>query len=1077
MKASFTDLFIRKPVLAIVVNVVIVIAGLQAIGPGAIFSGIAKLGIPVNESLQHLPGGLTVRQYPRSENATVTITTVYVGASADLVRGFVTTPLEQAVASADGIDYIESKSMLGFSSISVRLKLNYDQTKALADITAKVNQVRNDLPPEAEVPSIAVQSADSQFASAYLSFASNILSQAEITDYLTRVVQPRRASVAGVQRADILGARTFAMRVWLRPDKMAALNISPSQVRAALAANNYLAAVGSTKGSLVQVNLTANTDLHSVQEFKRLVVRQQNDTIVRLEDVADVVLGAEDYDTEVHYSGETAVFMGIYPLPNANTIDVVKNVRIALDSIKKDLPTGLEARIGYDASEYISQAIGDVTGTLIDTLLIVVVVIFLFLGSMRSALVPIFAIPVSLIGAVFLMQAFGFTLNLLTLLAIVLSVGLVVDDAIVVVENVERHLREGRSPREAAILGARELTGPVIAMTITLAAVYAPIGLQGGLTGALFREFALTLAGAVTISGIVALTLSPVMAANVLRSAAEEERGFTGWVNHHFDRLRRAYGLLLAGTLRSRPYVYAIWIVVSLLTIPMFMFSPAELAPAEDQGVVFGIINAPANATADQKAIYGKAVDKVFLAEPDADLTFQILLPPSAGAMLGADGFGGLVLKPWHAPRTRTVAQIVPAVQAKLNKIPGIQMFATQPAALPGGSNFPVEFVITATADAKELLTFAQKISMQAFTENPGAFYFPPQVDLKYDQPQSQVIIDRDKVAALGLNLSQVGADLAAALGGNYVNRFNIAGRSYKVIPQIERSGRLNPEQLTNVYITGPNAQLIPLSAVAHIVNETVPRTLNRFQQLNSVKLQGIAGVPLDQALKILEKLAKDNLPPGYSYDYTGESRQLRQEGNKFLPAFILAIVLIFLALAVQFNSFRDPFVILVGSVPLALFGALLFTVLKMPNPNMSFFTNGWTSTLNIYAQVGLVTLVGLIAKNGILVVEFANKLQEEGKSKIEAVHEAAMTRLRPVLMTSVATVAGHFPLTLVTGAGAAARNSIGLVLVGGMTIGTIFTLFVLPSVYVLIARDHSAEKARETNPAPALAAEPTYAK
>src|SRR3954471_7654888 len=527
--SSFTDLFIKRPVLAIVVNLLIVIAGLQAWR------------------------SLNVRQYPRSENASVSVATVYVGANAELVRGFVTTPLERAIASADGIDYVESKSLQSFSQINARLKLNYDPTKALAEITSKVNQVRNDLPPEAEVPSISVQSADSQFASAYLSFASEILSQAEITDYLTRVVQPRLAAVAGVQRADILGARTFAMRIWLKPDKMAALNISPLQVRQALAANNYLAAVGSTKGALVQVNLTANTDLHSVGEFKRLVIRQQNDTIVRLEDIADVVLGAEDYDTEVRYSGQTAVFMGIFPLPNANTIDVVKKIRIELESVKKDLPTGLQARIGYDASEYISHAISDVTHTLLDTLAIVMIVIFLFLGSWRSVLVPIMAIPVSLIGGIFLMQIFGFTLNLLTLLAIVLSVGLVVDDAIVVVENVERHLREGRSPREAAILGARELAGPVIAMTVTLAAVYAPIGLQGGLTGALFREFALTLAGAVTISGIVALTLSPMMAARLLHSAADEERGFTGWVNHRFDKLRQAYGRALGRTLKHRP--------------------------------------------------------------------------------------------------------------------------------------------------------------------------------------------------------------------------------------------------------------------------------------------------------------------------------------------------------------------------------------------------------------------------------------------------------------------------------------------------------------------------------------------
>ena len=1061
MKSSFTDLFIRRPVLAIVVNAVIIIAGVQAYR------------------------SLNIRQYPRSENASVAITTVYVGASADLVRGFVTTPLEQAIASADGIDYIESKSLLGFSMITVRLKLNFDQTKALADITAKVNQVRNNLPPEAEVPSISVQSADSQVAAAYLSFSSKILSQAEITDYLTRVVQPRLSSVRGVQRADVLGARTFAMRVWLKPEKMAALNISPGQVRAALSANNYLAAVGGTKGSLVQVNLTANTDLHSVDEFKRLVVRQVNDTTVRLEDVADVELGAEDYDTRVRMTGQTAVFMGIFPLPNANTIDVVRLCRLELDAIKRDMPAGLEAGIGYDASEYISKAIHDVTETLVDTLLIVVIVIFLFLGSIRSALVPIVAIPVSLIGSIFLMQAFGFTLNLLTLLAIVLSVGLVVDDAIVVVENIERHLREGRTRLDAAILGARELAGPVIAMTVTLAAVYTPIGLQGGLTGALFREFALTLAGAVTISGIVALTLSPMMSAHFLRPAADEEKGFAGWVNHHFDRLREGYGRVLGATLRARPFVYAVWLVIFALTIPMYIWSPEELAPTEDQGVLFGILTAPANATADQNAVSARAAEEAFRSVPEVDLTFQLMFPPSNpfAAAQGVNGFSGMVVKPWHAPRQRTVFQILPEVQAKLSRIPGLQVFATTPPPLPGGNNFAVEFVIASTADSGHLLEFAQKIAMKAMQS--GMFAFPPQIDLKYDQPQAEVVIDREKVATLGLNLSQVGADLAAALGGNYVNRFNIAGRSYKVIPQIERIGRLNADQLKDIYISGPGGQLVPLSSVAHIKNTTVPRSLNRFQQLNAVKLTGSPNGTLDEALKALESAAREILPPGYTVDYTGESRQLRQEGNKFLPAFVLAIVMIFHALAVQFNAFRDPLVILLGSVPLAMFGALLFTYLKIPNPNIPYWTNAWTTTLNIYAKVGLVTLVGLIAKNGILVVEFANKLQEEGKGKLEAVREAAMTRLRPVLMTSVATVAGPFPLTLVTGAGAAARNSIGLVLVGGMTIGTIFTLFVLPSVYVLMAKDHRAdgrvaeaesELAPVSHPVP-VPAEPALAK
>jgi multidrug efflux pump len=1047
---TFTDLFVRRPVLAIVVSVVIIIAGLQAWR------------------------SLSVRQYPRSENASVTVATVYVGASAEVVRGFVTTAIERAIASADGVEYVESRSLLGLSLVTARLKLNYDPTKALADITAKVNEVRNDLPAEAEVPAISVQSADSQFAAVYLSFSSETLSQSEITDYLVRAIQPRLSALAGVQRSDIYGARTFAMRVWLKPAQMAALNVSPAQVRAALAANNYLAAVGSTKGAFVQVNLTANTDLHTTEQFKQLVVRSTNDTIVRLQDVADVELGAEDYDTEVRFNGQTAVFMGIFPLPNANTIDVVKRVRVELASIQKDLPPGLQAGVAYDTSEYISSAIHEVVGTLIDTLLIVVVVIFLFLGSFRSVLVPVVAIPVSLIGGIFLMQAFGFTLNLLTLLAIVLSVGLVVDDAIVVVENVERHLRQGLRPFQAALIGARELIGPIIAMTITLAAVYTPIGLQGGLTGALFREFALTLAGAVTISGLVALTLSPMMSAQLLRSAEREERGFTGWVNRQFDRVRHGYGGLLARTLRARPAVYAVWILLSLLALPMYMFSPKELAPVEDQGFMFGIINNAGNASADQKSHFGRAAEKVFLSEPERDLTFQLLFSPTDpfAAAQGLGGFSGMVVKPWKQ-RQRSIAQIVPEVQGKLGAIPGLQIYAARPPALPGGGNYPVEFVISSTAEPARMLDFAQRLQQKA--AESGVFYFPPEIDLKYDQPQSEIVIDYQKVGALGLNNAQVGADLAAALGGDYVNRFNIDGRAYKVIPQVVRAARLNPDQLTDIYVTGPTNQLVPLSTVASMRDTTVPRSLNRFQQLNAIKLSGMTG-QLDKGLKVLETAAREILPPGYTINYTGESRQLRTEGGKFLPALALAIVMIFLVLAVQFNSFRDPLVILLGSVPLAMFGALIFTVLKMPNPDLPYWTNGWTTTMNIYAQVGLVTLVGLVAKNGILIVEFANKLQERGHDKVSAIKEAAMTRLRPVLMTSVATVAGHFPLTLVSGPGAAARNSIGLVLVGGMSIGTIFTLFVVPSLYLLIAKQHRAQSIVELETEPLEASEPATA-
>jgi len=975
---------------------------------------------------------------------------VYIGASADLVRGFITSPLERAIAAADGIEYMESKSALGLSTIGVRLRLNYDSTKALAEIGSKVDQVRRDLPPEAEVPVINIESADSRFAAAYLSFSSDILKQNEITDFLVRIVQPRLSAIPGVQRAEVLGARTFAMRIWLKPDRMAAHGISPAQVRQALSANNFLAALGRSKGAFIQVNLTADTNLSTVGEFQRLVVRETNGTIVRLGDIADVVLGAEDYDAEVRFSGQTAVFMGIWPLPNANSLDVIRRVRAEMQSIQRDLPVGLAARVAYDATNYISNAIREVLKTLGDTLLIVMVVIFLFLGSFRSVLIPVVAIPVSLIGGVFLMQAFGFTVNLLTLLAIVLPVGLVVDDAIVVVENVERHLREGKPPLEAALTGARELVGPIIAMTVTLAAVYLPIGLQGGLTGSLFREFAFTLAGAVTISGIVALTLSPVMSSRLLKPGIGEH-GLAGRITRDFERLKNAYGRRLDATLAARPAVYAVWIAVSLCTVPMFIMSAKELAPLEDQGVIFGILDASANSTLDQNSLFAAEVNRVFRSVPETDFTFQITFPNT--------GFGGGVFKPWDE-RKRNVFQILPDVQEKLQKIPGIRIFPVTPPALPGGGDFPVEFILASTADTGQILEFANQLQMKAMQSK--MFAFPPVIDVKIDQPQSEFVIDRDKVASLGLNLEQIGGDLGGLVGGGFVNRFDISGRSYKVIPQIQRVDRLNPGQLKDVYVTGPNGKLVTLGTVATLRETVVPRSLNRFQQLNAVKISGVAVRPLDEALRYMEDEAAKILPKGYVIDYTGESRQLRTEGERFLPAFGLAIVLIFLVLAAQFNSFRDPFIILAGSVPLAMFGALLFTFLKMPDPNVPFWTRGWTTTLNIYSQVGLVTLVGLVSKNGILIVEFANKLQLQGLRKQEAVRQAAMIRLRPILMVSAATIGGHFPLTLVTGAGAAARNSIGLVLVGGMFIGTLFTLFVIPSIYMLIARDHGVDGERD---------------
>ncbi len=1033
---SFTDLFIRRPVIAVVVNLVIVIAGVQAIRT------------------------LNVRQYPRSENAAVTVTTAYVGANAQLVRGFITTPLERVIAAADGIDYIESESKQNLSLIRARLRLNYDANRALAEIGSKVDQVRGDLPPEAQVPVINIESADSQFAAAYLSFSSEFLKQNEITDYLVRVVQPRLSAVEGVQRADVLGARTFAMRIWLKADRMAAQNVSPAQVRQALAVNNYLAAVGQTKGSLVQVNLTANTDLRSVQEFQQLVVRERDGAVVRLGDVAEVALGAEDYDAMVNFNGQTAVFIGVWSLPNANALDVIGRVRTEMDGLQKELPEQIQARIAYDGTAYIRSAIREVEQTLAETLLIVVVVIFLFLGSLRSVLVPVVAIPVSLVGAVFLMQAFGFTVNLLTLLAVVLSVGLVVDDAIVVVENVERHLREGRAPLDAALTAARELVGPIIAMTITLAAVYTPIAFQGGLTGSLFREFALTLAGAVTISGVVALTLSPVMSAYLLR-AGHEEKGLSRLVNRTFDRIKTTYASHLDTSFGVRGLVYTAWVAVGVLALLMFSQSPKELAPAEDQGIIFGIVNTPANSTLDQVTQSTRIVNHELQAIPETNFTFQITFP--------SGGFWGDGLKPWDE-RKRTAFQVLPEVQARVSAIPGIQTFPILPPALPGGGSFPVEVVLASTAEASEILRFAEQLQQKAAAS--GMFAFPPLIDVKIDQPESEIEIDREKVAELGLNLQTVGQDLAAAVGGNFVNRFSIAGRSYKVIPQLIRVERLNPEQLKDVYVTGPAGGLIALGTIANIRDSVTPRSLNRFQQLNAVKLSGVAIRPLDEALAYLESEAGKILPKGYTVDYTGESRQLRTEGNKFLPAFLLAVVLIFLVLAAQFNSFRDPFVILAGSVPLGMFGALCMTFLKMPNPNIPFWTSGWTTTLNVYSQVGLVTLVGLVSKNGILIVDFANKLQAQGLSKVDAVRSAAVTRLRPILMTSVATVCGHFPLTLVTGPGAAARNSIGLVLVAGMAMGTAFTLFFVPAIYLLIARDRRAGvKAEAESPAPAAPA------
>jgi multidrug efflux pump len=1006
----FTDLFVKRPVLSIVVSLVILIAGLQSIR------------------------ALSVRQYPRSDIAIVRVSTIYVGANADLVRGFITTPLERVIASADGIDYMESSSAQGVSTITVHLRLNYDTNAALTQIQAKVAQVRNDLPPEAEAPIIELETADNQFASIYLSFSSADLDQNQITDYLTRVVQPRLSAISGVQRADILGNRTFAMRIWLRPDKMAALGISPTELRESLSRNNYLSALGRTKGSMVSINLVANTDLRTPEEFRQLVVKEDGGTIVRLGEIADVVLGAENYEQEVRFDGETATFMGVWVLPTANSLDVIKDVRAALPDIKAQVPAGMKVGIPYDSTEYIQDAINEVLRTLTETLVIVIVVIFLFLGSFRAVIIPIVAIPISLVGAVFLMLAAGFTINLLTLLAIVLSVGLVVDDAIVMVENIERHLHGGKSAYRAAIDAARELVGPIIAMTITLAAVYAPVGIQGGLTGALFREFAFTLAGAVIVSGIVALTLSPMMGSKLLRPG-DNERGFAGWINRRFESVRRLYTRALASTLQYRPVVVVLWLIVAALMVPFYMFSQRELAPAEDQGIVFSYVQASANSTIDQTMLFTEKVLDVYKAMPETASVFQLTGP--------ASGFGGMVTKPW-SQRTKTAQQLLTESMGPLSQIPGIRVIPQTPPPLPGGGDFPVDLVIASPGEPQQLADLGNQLVQKAYAS--GMFIYADS-DLKYDQPQVEVVFDKDKLRSQGVDMSRAGQDLSTLVGGNYVNRFSIQGRSYKVIPQIKRSERLTPDQLSGMYVTGSADKLVPLSTFATLRTTAEPRELKKFQQLNAVRVQGVLPpqVPLDQALTYLEGEAKKILPQGATIDYASESRQLRVEGSKFLGTFLLSAVLIYLVLAAQFESFRDPFIVLAGSVPLAISGALMFSFL------------GFT-TLNIYSQVGLITLVGLVSKNGILIVEFANHLQEQGRAKIDAIVQAASTRLRPILMTTAATVVGHFPLVLATGPGAGARNSIGVMLVSGMIVGTAFTLLVVPSIYMLIARTRHIE-------------------
>lgn len=1010
---NFTDIFVRRPVLATVVSLIILILGLR--------------------SLAELP----VREFPRTEKGIVTVTTTYYGADPDLVAGFITTPLENAIAQANGIDYLSSTSQAGVSTITATLRLNYDTDKALTEVSAKVNSVLNQLPQGTQQPVIGVQAADTNYAM-YLGFYSGVMTLDQMTDYLIRVVQPKMQSVVGVQTAAVLGARNLAMRAWLDPQKLAAYGLTASDVNLALAQNDYISGIGNTKGRMVQVNLVAKTNLRTVEEFRNLALKQSGGAIVRLKDVAEVALGAEDYESQTADDGRVGLFIGIQTAPSANLVQSLRGIRDLMPGIVAQLPEGMTGEIGFDSTVFVESSIHEVERTLVEAVLIVTVVVFVFLGSLRSVLIPTVAIPLSLVGTFTMMAIFGFSTNLLTLLALVLAIGLVVDDAIIVVENVSRHIDAGMKPMAAAVQGARELGGPIIAMTAVLVAVYVPIGFQSGLTGALFTEFAFTLVGTVTISAIVALTLSPMMCSRFLVPHTQDRRGWqerlAEFIDRRFAELRGLYRRQLHNSLDFVPVTVVFAAIVLSSIYFLYGSAKSELAPQEDQGFLPSITTTPPNATLEQKLIYQRQIYGAFSQLPETLHTFAVAAPNIM--------FSGVVFKPWDQ-RSRTTFELHPIIQQLLNQIAGSRTVVFQPPSLPGSFGFPVQFVVTTTDPFDRLNEIMTQMLLQA--NKSGMFLFTD-TDLKLDEPQSTLVIDRDEVAQLGLKMSDIGSALGSMLGGGYVNYFSFDGRSYKVIPQVQQRYRLNTDQLLDYYISTPDHAPFSLATVAHIENETVPESLNHFQQLNAAILSAVPapGVSLGDALAYLKGLAGRTLPQGYGIDYGGASRQYVQESSGAVALFGFALILIFLVLAALFESFRDPLVILL-SVPMSIAGALVFISLGVGG-----------ATINIYTEVGLVTLMGLISKHGILLVEFANELQLQGKSKREAIEEAAAIRLRPILMTTAAMVLGVIPLIVGSGAGAQSRYAMGLVIASGLSIGTFFTLFIVPAAYLLVAADRS---------------------
>jgi len=1007
---KFTDLFIKRPVLALVISLLILLFGINSIY------------------------NMQIRQYPRMDNTVITIMTSYPGADADLIAGFITTPIENAVASAEGIDYITSSSTQGMSKITLNVKLNFNPQVAFTDVMSKVQQTINQLPREAQQP-VILKTSDSSTALMYISLDSTDMTPQQITDYATRVVQPQLQTVEGVAKAEILGGATYSLRVFLNPLKMAALHVSPSEVSGVLAKNNFLTAAGNTKGEYVALNITAKTDLNDAEQFKNLIVKSDNRSIVRLRDIARVELGSQNYDSSVTFNGKKAVFIGITPTPTANPLTVISETRKLFPNITREFPPSLTGTIVYDATDFIRASLREVTHTILGAALIVVLVIYLFLGSIRSVLIPIVTIPLSLVGVCTLMLMLGYSINLLTLLAFVLAIGLVVDDAIVVVENVHRHIEEGKSPFQAALIGAREIATPVIAMTITLAAVYAPIGFMGGLTGALFKEFAFTLACAVIISGIIALTLSPMMCSKVLSTEISGGK-FVQFLDNFFNKLKNRYQRALNSLLETRVLMLGLATVVMLMLPYLYSTTAAETAPEEDQGFFFVMGITPQFATLDYTEAFTRSFDTIYKSFPETQNYFTVN---------SNQPISGLVLKPWNQ-RDKSQFALKQPLQDKLSQVAGLNTFAIIPPPLPGGGGgTPVQFVIKTTNDFKSLFDVSNKLLDKA--KKSGYFVFVDN-SLKFNQPQVELHINRAKASEMGLDMQAVGSSLTSALSGGYVNYFNLEGRSYQVIPQLKRSYRLSPEQLGHIYVHNNQGTMVPLSTVVHATQKTAPNAASHFQQMNAATIQAIMmpGKTLGEGLSYLEATAKEMLPKGFTYDFGGVSRQFMQEGNALLFAFVFAIMIIFLVLSAQYESFRDPLIILI-SVPMSICGALIPLNLGL-------------ASINIYTQVGLITLIGLISKHGILIVDFANQLQrEKNLDKRAAVEEAAAIRLRPILMTTAAMVFGVLPLLIASGAGAVSRFNIGLVIAAGLIIGTCFTLFVVPAMYTYIATDHRNKK------------------